>query len=196
MLDEGSNTNPLSSYASTKLKSEKHVLKRGGTIFRLGTVFGLGDTYSRLRMDLVVNVLTMRALKYGKITINGGEQWRPIISVIDIAEYVTEACEKEYEGIFVLSKENVVIKDLGIRVSKLIPNTEINYTEISFQDARNYRVDNKKSLSTFTYQPRITVEHEVERMVRMFKESRIKNPEDLVYHNGGYLKELRKTNIF
>jgi|TARA_R110002020_G_scaffold332719_1_gene548119 nucleoside-diphosphate-sugar epimerase len=196
MLDEGSETNPLSSYASTKLKSEKYVLKRGGTIFRLGTVFGLGDTYSRLRMDLVVNVLTMRALKYGKITINGGEQWRPIISVIDIAEYVTEACEKEYEGIFVLSKENVVIKDLGIRVSKLIPNTEINYTEISFQDARNYRVDNKKSLNTFTYQPRITVEHEVERMVRMFKESRIKNPEDLVYHNGGYLKELRKTNIF
>ena len=196
ILDEESKTNPLSSYASTKLKSEEYVLKRGGTIFRLGTVFGLGDTYSRLRMDLVVNVLTMRALKYGKITINGGEQWRPIISVIDIAEYVTEACEKEYEGVFVLSKENVVIKDLGIRVANLIPNTEINYTEISFQDARNYRVDNKKSLDTFTYQPRITVEHEVERMMRMFKESRIKNPEDLVYHNGGYLKELRKTNTF
>ena len=196
ILDEESKTNPLSSYASTKLKSEEYVLKRGGTIFRLGTVFGLGDTYSRLRMDLVVNVLTMRALKYGKITINGGEQWRPIISVIDIAEYVTEACEKEYEGVFVLSKENVVIKDLGIRVANLIPHTEINYTEISFQDARNYRVDNKKSLDTFTYQPRITVEHEVERMMRMFKESRIKNPEDLVYHNGGYLKELRKTNTF
>lgn len=196
ILDESSDTNPLSSYASTKLKSEKYVLNRGGTIFRLGTVFGLGDTYSRLRMDLVVNVLTMRALKYGKITINGGEQWRPIISVIDIAEYVTEACESEYKGIFVLSKENVVIKELGIRVAKLIPNTEINYTEISFQDARNYRVDNTKSLETFTYQPRITVEDEVGRMVKMFKESRIKNPEDLTYHNGGYLTELRKTNTF
>jgi len=196
ILDESSDTNPLSSYASTKLKSEKYVLKRGGTIFRLGTVFGLGDTYSRLRMDLVVNVLTMRALKYGKITINGGEQWRPIISVIDIAEYITEACEKEYDGIYVLSKENVVIKDLGERVAKLIPNTEINYTEISFQDARNYRVDNTKSLDTFTYQPQITVEHEVERMVKMFEESRIKDPEDLVYHNGGYLTELRKTKTF
>ena len=196
ILDESSETNPLSSYASTKLKSEKYVLKRGGTIFRLGTVFGLGDTYSRLRMDLVVNVLTMRALKYGKITINGGEQWRPIIAVIDIAEYITEACEQEYDGIYVLSKENVVIKELGERVAKLIPGTEINYTEISFQDARNYRVDNAKSLNTFTYQPQITVEHEVVRMVRMFEESRIKDPEDLVYHNGGYLTELRKTKTF
>lgn len=196
MLDENSETNPLSSYASTKLKSEKYVLERGGTIFRLGTVFGLGDTYSRLRMDLVVNVLTMRALKYGKITINGGEQWRPIIAVIDIAEYITEACEKEYEGVYVLSKENVIIKELGERVAKLIPNTEINYTEISFQDARNYKVDNTKSLDTFDYQPQITVEHEVERMVKMFEESRIKDPEDLVYHNGGYLTELRKTKTF
>tara|TARA_R110000787_G_scaffold40066_10_gene99848 strand:- start:4280 stop:5242 length:963 start_codon:yes stop_codon:yes gene_type:complete len=196
ILDESSETNPLSSYASTKLKSEKYVTKRGGTIFRLGTVFGLGDTYSRLRMDLVVNVLTMKALKYGKININGGEQWRPIISVIDIAEYITEACEKEYDGIYVLSKENVIIKQLGERVAKLIPNTEINYSKISFQDARNYKVDNSKSLSTFTYQPRITVEDEVGRMVKMFEESRIKDPEDLVYHNGGYLTELRKTKTF
>ena len=81
-------------------------------------------------------------------------------------------------------------------MAKLIPGTEINYTEISFQDARNYRVDNTKSLNTFTYQPQITVEHEVERMVRMFEESRIKDPEDLVYHNGGYLTELRKTKTF
>ncbi len=92
LLNEESKTNPLSSYAATKLKSEEHILAKGGTIFRLGTVFGLGDTYSRLRMDLVVNVLTMKAIKDGEITINGGEQWRPIIAVKDIAEYVTEAC--------------------------------------------------------------------------------------------------------
>ena len=61
LLNEESSTNPLSSYASTKLQAEKHVLNLGGTVFRLGTVFGLGDTYSRLRMDLVVNVLTMKS---------------------------------------------------------------------------------------------------------------------------------------
>lgn len=195
MLDENSDTNPLSSYASTKLKAEKHILEKGGTIFRLGTVFGLGDTYSRLRMDLVVNVLTMKAVKYGEITINGGEQWRPIIAVKDIAGYVTEACVEEYEGIYVISKENVVIRELGERVAAMIPNTKINYTEISFQDARNYKVDNSKAINTFKYQPVVTVESEVNRMIKMFGECRIHNPEDKVYHNGAYLTNKKEENM-
>lgn len=192
ILDENSQTNPLSSYASTKLESEKYVLERNGTIFRLGTVFGLGDTYSRMRMDLVVNVLTMKAIKYGEITINGGEQWRPIISVIDIAEYVTEACKFKYEGIYILSKENVIIKELGEKIANIIPNVKVKYTEISFQDARNYRVDNSKSLTTFKYRPTITVEDEVIRMVNIFKEQRVKDPEDIIYHNGMYVKKINK----
>ena len=193
MLDEGSDTNPLSSYAATKLQSEKHILAKGGTIFRLGTVFGLGDTYSRLRMDLVVNVLTMKALKYGEITINGGEQWRPIIAVKDIAGYITEACKKEYDGVFILSKENVIIKELGERVARMVPNTKINYTEISFQDARNYKVDNTKSLGVFDYKSKVTVEEEVIRMIDMFNDGRVKDPEDKVYHNGAYLTNKKEN---
>lgn len=196
MLDETSPTNPLSSYASTKLKAEEHVLERGGTIFRLGTVFGLGDTYSRIRMDLVVNVLTMKAIKYGEITINGGDQWRPIISVIDIAGYITEACIKEHSGVYVLSLENVVIRELGEKIANLIPNTKIKYLDISFQDARNYKVDNSKALSTFTFKPSVTVEDEVYRMMTMLKENRIKDPEMLIYHNGGFLTELKKSKKF
>ena len=196
LLNEESTTNPLSSYAATKLKSEEHVLAKGGTIFRLGTVFGLGDTYSRLRMDLVVNVLTMKAVKDGEITINGGEQWRPIIAVKDIAGYVTEACREQYEGIYVLSLENVIIRELGEKISNLIQNTKVNYTEISFQDARNYKVDNSKSLKTFKYKPTVTVEDEVARMVRLFEESRVENPEDKVYHNGAFLKNKKENNLF
>lgn len=193
MLDENSDTNPLSSYATTKLQAEKHILDLGGTVFRLGTVFGLGDTYSRLRMDLVVNVLTMKAIKYGEITINGGEQWRPIIAVKDIAGYITEACEKKHEGIYVLSLENVIIKELGERVASMIPGTKINYTEISFQDARNYRVDNSKSLEVFDYKAKVTVEEEVVRMIDMFKDGRVKDPEDKVYHNGAYLTNKKQN---
>lgn len=196
LLNEESDTNPLSSYAATKLKAEGHVLAKGGTIFRLGTVFGLGDSYSRLRMDLVVNVLTMKAVKDGEITINGGDQWRPIIAVKDIAGYVTEACREKYEGIYVLSLENVIIRELGEKISNLIPNTKVNYTEISFQDARNYKVDNAKSLKRFKYKPTVTVEEEVGRMVKLFKEKRVENPEDKVYHNGAYLTKKKENNLF
>jgi len=191
LLNEDSDTNPLSSYASTKLAAEKYVLQKGGTVFRLGTVFGLGDTYSRLRMDLVVNVLTMKSVKDKEITINGGEQWRPIIAVKDIAEYIVEDCKENYGGIFILSKENVIIKQLGERITKIIPETKINYTEISFQDARNYMVDNSKSLSIFKYKPQVSVEDEVLRMFNMFKENRVIDPEDRVYHNGAFLKDKK-----
>lgn len=193
LLNEESDTNPLSSYASTKLKAEEHVLAKGGTVFRLGTVFGLGDTYSRIRMDLVVNVLTMKAIKDGVITINGGDQWRPIIAVKDIAGYVTEACREEYQGIYVLALENVIIRELGEKVSQLIPNTKVNYTEISFQDARNYKVDNTKALTTFKYKPKVSVEDEVTRMVKLFSENRVENPEDNIYHNGAFLKNKKET---
>lgn len=194
ILHEESPTNPLSSYASTKLSAEKHILSHNGTIFRLGTVFGLGDSYSRIRMDLVVNVLTMKAIHEGSVTINGGDQWRPIIAVRDIAGYVTEACQKKYPGIYVLSKENVNIRELGERVARLIPNTKINYTEISFQDARNYKVDNLKSLRIFNYKPMVTVEDEVLRMMRLFYEKRIQNPFDDIYHNGAYLRSKKTSN--
>ena len=196
LLNEDSPTNPLSTYASTKLKSEKHVLDKNGTIFRLGTVFGLGDTHSRLRMDLVVNVLTMRAITYKEITINGGEQWRPIISVVDIANYILEACQKSHRGVYVLSKENVIIKELGEKVAKMIPDTKINYTEISFQDARNYKVDNSKSLKTFDYQPVVTVEDEVLRIKKLLDENRIKDPMQQVYHNGNFLRDLKEKKEF
>ena len=194
ILNEDSGTNPLSSYASTKLMAEDYILKKNGTIFRLGTVFGLGDTYSRIRMDLVVNVLTMKAVKDKTITINGGNQWRPIIAVKDIAGYVTEACLKGHRGVYVLAKENVIIRELGERVANMIPGTEIKYSEISFQDARNYKVDNSKSLSVFDYKPSVTVEDEVNRLIKLFEEKRIENPEDRSYHNGAFLSNKKIKN--
>jgi nucleoside-diphosphate-sugar epimerase len=196
LLNEESTTNPLSTYASTKLKSEKHIIKKNGTVFRLGTVFGLGDNHSRIRMDLVVNVLTMRAITFNEITINGGEQWRPIISVIDIANYILESCLKGHRGVYVLSKENVIIKELGEKVANLIPGTKVNYTEISFQDARNYKVDNNKSLKTFEYKPQITVEDEVLRIKNLIDENRIKDPMQQVYHNGNFLRDLKEKKLF
>jgi nucleoside-diphosphate-sugar epimerase len=192
ILDEESPTNPLSSYAATKLGAEKYVKELNGTIFRLGTVFGLGDNFSRLRMDLVVNVLTMKAYYDHEITINGGEQWRPIISVIDIAKYITESVRSSIRGTYVLGYDNVIIRDLGIKIAELVPGTKTTYVEIPFQDARNYRVSNAKSLKDFEHQPSVSVEQEVERFLKLFSENRIENPLDNVYHNGAHIKNIKE----
>lgn len=194
ILNEESNTNPLSEYAVTKLNAEKFVEERKGTIFRLGTVYGVGDMFSRIRLDLVVNVLTYNAIKNKSITVNGGEQWRPIISVKDIAGYIIEASERKTSGTFVLSYKNTTIKELGNLVIKQIPDTKLNITEISFQDARNYKVDNTKSVDYFNYKAQYSVESEINEMVKIFREQRLKNPDDDIYSNGKYLTELKKGN--
>ena len=197
LLDETSPTDPLSDYAVTKLKAEKYVEERGGTIFRLGTVFGLGDTHSRIRLDLVVNVLTLNAITYGKITVNGGDQWRPIISVKDVAGYICEACKGvSRAGIYILARENTTIKNLGEKVVSLIPDTDIEYTDISFQDARNYKVTTDKVDNAFIYMPRYSVDDEVHEMKSLFTEQRIKDPSNSLYSNGKYLTELRKVTSF
>ena len=61
ILDENSSVNPLSHYASSKLKCEEILKNKNSIIFRLGTLFGVSDNYSRIRMDLVVNTLSAKA---------------------------------------------------------------------------------------------------------------------------------------
>lgn len=196
MLNEESPTNPLSAYASTKLKAEASILEYGGLIFRLGTVYGVGDSYSRIRLDLVVNVLTLKAIKNKRISIFGGEQWRPIISVYDVAKYITEACGSDHFGIYCLGQENVHLADLGKRVAQLIPGTVLELNDIPFQDFRNYKVDNSKSLKDFKHKPVKTVESEVAVLAKILKENRIQNPESEIYHNGIFLKNnLEVLNV-
>lgn len=191
-LNEDSPTNPLSCYAITKLAAEKHVLERGGTVFRLGTVYGLGDTYSRIRMDLVVNYLTMRAIKYKEITINGGDQWRPVIAVKDVAKYIVEACETKPSGIFVVCRENITINEIGEKVVRVVPDTKIKYNEIGFYDARNYKVDSSKSKQQFATLPTTTIEEEIARIKEIIINNRVKEPENAVYNNGMFVKEFLK----
>src|SRR5207249_7406853 len=86
-MDEKSKVVPLSTYARTKLDSESILLNAADetfypTILRLGTLFGLSP---RMRFDLVVNLLTVRAVRLGKITIFNGHQWRPFLHVEDAA---------------------------------------------------------------------------------------------------------------
>jgi nucleoside-diphosphate-sugar epimerase len=194
MLDEESPTNPLSSYASTKLKAEQYVKERNGTIFRLGTVYGLADRYSRIRLDLVVNVLTMKAVYDKKINIFGGEQWRPLICVKDIAGYVKEALEEDIRGTYILSEGNYTMKMLGELFEGMYPDIEVEYTDISFEDARNYMVNNVKSEQTFKYRPRYDIQEEIYKLNDVFEEGRIRNVKDLAFHNGRYIKDWVENN--
>lgn len=186
-LNEDSSVDPLSEYAQTKLEAEKYVKEVNGTIFRLGTIYGLGDTYSRIRLDLVVNVLTMKAVYNQKITIFGGEQYRPLLCVKDVAGYIEDVIIGDFRGTYILAEESITMKQLAHRIERIIPDITINYTDILFEDSRNYKVSTKKADYNLIYRPLHTIESEVKLMVQIFTEHRIKNPFTNEYHNGDFI---------
>ncbi|MBI2449304.1 NAD(P)-dependent oxidoreductase [Candidatus Pacearchaeota archaeon] len=191
LVDEIGPTKPLSIYASTKLRAEKYVLERGGVVFRLGTVFGVGDQYSRIRSDLVVNTLTIKAFVENKIVVNGGNQYRPLISVRDVAYYLAEACESPAFGLFNLAYKNATISSIADDIFLVFPNVEIKRTDILFEDERNYKVNTQKARNTFSYTPIYSVLSEIKNMAMLLYGGRIKNPNSVVYNNGMYLSNMR-----
>jgi nucleoside-diphosphate-sugar epimerase len=194
ILSETSPTNPLSLYALTKLKSEKILENTDATIFRLGTLFGLSDQFSRIRMDLVVNTLTARAYLENKIYVYGGEQYRPLLHVKDVARAVHCALKyKKTKGIYNLSLGNYKIFDLARDVKKHFKKLVVIKQPMPFQDTRNYKVNNSKSIKELKFKAKITVEQGVLEIKKLLTDKRIKNVNSPRYTNQKYLEVFSKN---
>ena len=129
LITEDAEPNPLSLYAATKLEAEQYILNNAKEpmVFRLGTLYGLGDLHSRIRLDLVVNILSMRAARGDPLTVFGGEQWRPLLHVRDAAEAFVFSIEKNLSGLYNLSRENYQIKDSWLtRLRRSFPIPRFN----------------------------------------------------------------------
>lgn len=195
LITEEADPNPLSLYAATKLQAERHIRKNTNNyiIFRLGTLFGLGDRYSRIRLDLVANILSMRAAQDKPLTVFGGDQWRPLLHVKDAAEAFVYSLENEITGYYNLSYKNYTIQNLANEIAKSIPNTKINYVDMPFEDLRNYRVDDSK-FASLGWRPKYSLKDGVEEVYNIIVEERVKDPEDVVYSNAKYIKLVEENN--
>ncbi len=194
LLNEDSSTDPLSVYASTKLEAEKILIKKDALIFRLGTLFGVGDSYSRIRMDLVVNILTAKAITEKKLTVFGGRQFRPLLHVKDAARIIEESLFSKNQGVYNLHLENIKILDLAEKIKKNFEDVSIEKIDIKFQDARNYQADGTKLRKDFKFRPIYKVEDGVSEIKKLILEKRITNINDPRYTNQKYL-ELFKSKL-
>jgi nucleoside-diphosphate-sugar epimerase len=81
---EESPLRPISLYGRTKVEAEQAVLDSGqGITFRLATVFGMSP---RMRLDLLVNDLTYRAVTDGVVVVFEGHFKRNYIHVRDVVK--------------------------------------------------------------------------------------------------------------
>jgi|TARA_B110000495_G_C22907714_1_gene529938 nucleoside-diphosphate-sugar epimerase len=188
VLSESSSTNPLSEYASSKLVAEKYLQESNAIIFRLGTLFGISDQYSRIRLDLVVNILVTKALMDNKMSVFGGDQWRPLLHVSDVANAIDTTLENQAKGIFNLHYKNYKINEIAEEIQKKIDTSEIIKTPMEFQDARNYQVTSEKLYKETGFKAEVNLETGIDEIHELITNKRIKDINDPRYSNQNFLK--------
>ena len=188
-LNEDSPKKPLSLYAATKLKAESFLEDRNAVTFRLGTLFGVGDLFSRIRMDLVVNALTVRAHTVGKINIFGGDQFRPLLHVKDVARAIEMVLFTDHTGVYNLHRQNVRIIDLSYQIRNHFPDLEIIRQERPFEDTRNYRVCSDRAHEAFGFESAFSIDDGIEEIKALVRTQRIKDLGHSRYSNQRFLKE-------
>ena len=146
-LSEKSATNPISVYAKSTLEAEQENLSLNDndfsvTALRNATVFGLS---TRMRFDLVVNLMTLTAFQKNRIIVmGGGLQWRPLVHLSDVSKAfitVIKAENKKVSGeVFNIGFDNFQIKNLAYLVrEQLSMNIDIDLAPDD-ADKRDYNV--------------------------------------------------------
>jgi nucleoside-diphosphate-sugar epimerase len=177
LLTETSQLNPLSIYAESKIQAEKVLLDSGlpVIIFRLGTLYGKGDNFSRLRADLVLNTLTIRAVIEKVMTVFGGKQYRPMLHVKDAAQAICNSVNQDAVGLYNLHSENVTIIEIAHRVQSIIKKSSIEISETNFQDNRNYKVSSDLAIEKLAFSPERNLEVGINEIQNLVDSKRIPN---------------------
>lgn len=164
-LDETSSLAPQTEYAKAKVGMEKNLQALNDDKFevvylRNATVYGLAP---RMRFDLVINIMTSRALKERVIYImGGGKQWRPLVHVRDVIQAMLLALEAPKEivsgEIFNVGSDtqNYQIEELSSFVMDVIPNVKLHVIPDA-KDLRSYHLSFKKILNVLNFVPKVGV---------------------------------------
>ena len=144
---EESPLNPISRYAIDKVEVEKVLMDHSNaTSLRLATVFGMSP---RMRIDLLVNDMTYRAVYDGFVVLFESHFKRNYIHVRDVVyAFKMAIAQKTMRGQIYnvgLSSANVSKRELCDIIKKYVPRFEIVEAEIGKdKDQRNYVVSNDK----------------------------------------------------
>jgi nucleoside-diphosphate-sugar epimerase len=191
VFNEESDLNPVSLYARCKIQSEKVIMsffdKKNffPTILRLATVYGPSF---RPRFDLVVNLLTAKALIDQEITIYGGNQWRPFIGVDDVTRAIMMCLVKPKQvvggEIFNTGDRdlNYQIIDIGRKINEKFPAARLAINKKS-DDERNYLVDFNKIEHQLDFRCTTDLEQGITGIAEMIKRLELKSYRDRRFHN-------------
>jgi nucleoside-diphosphate-sugar epimerase len=164
-LAEGDDCYPQTEYARSKQAVETALRQLHDNDFEIvmlrnATIFGLAP---RMRFDLAINVMTLRAWKDKAVYVmGGGNQWRPFVHVSDVIRAMILALEAPREAVdgevFNVGHENLNhrILDIAQMVSDVIPGITIHRLPED-ADKRSYNLSFDKIRKHLDFTPRVSV---------------------------------------
>ena len=167
---EESPLNPISRYAIDKVEVEKVLMNHSNaTSLRLATVFGMSP---RMRIDLLVNDMTYRAVYDGFVVLFESHFKRNYIHVRDVVQAFKMAIAQEtMRGQIYnvgLSSANVSKRELCDIIKTYVPRFEIVEAEIGKdKDQRNYVVSNEK-IELEGFKPNYNLNNGIQELLKGF----------------------------
>jgi nucleoside-diphosphate-sugar epimerase len=200
---EDSPVEPFRIYSITKREAEKKILAMADenftpVVLRKGSVYGYSP---RMRFDLVVNAFVLNAMQTGCVVLhNGGEMWRPLLSVQDAAaayKLMLEAPVEKIKGeIFNVTNGNYRISELALRVQSKLAAMDIPCElrpDYNYRNLRSCQVSGKKIAQRLAFTPTVTVEQTVEDLVENIRGGAFHDPSDPAFNNIRWLDLLEET---
>lgn len=172
LCTEQSPLRPISEYGKHKVEVEKALLDTGKAVtFRLATVFGMSP---RMRMDLLVNDFTYRALKDRFIVLFEEHFRRNYIHIRDVAKafmYGIEHYDKMQGQAFNvgLSSANITKRELCEKIKTYLPDFFIHSAPIGEDpDKRDYLVSNEK-IERLGWKPDHSLDSGIQELMKGYK---------------------------
>jgi len=188
---------PLTDYSKYKALCEQVLAEEREPGFvtvtvRPSTVCGWAP---RLRLDLVVNILTAHAWHDRRIKVFGGDQMRPNIHIQDMVGVYLDLLEQPDAAIdgdvFNAGYENRTVRELAEIVRETVGGA-IDVEIVPTDDNRSYHVSSEKMRSVLGFQPRFTIEDAVRDLCAAFADGRIGAMNDPLYHN---IQRMRAAHL-
>jgi nucleoside-diphosphate-sugar epimerase len=198
-LKETASLAPQTDYAKSKVAIEEVLEELNSenfcpVVLRNATIFGLAP---RMRFDLAINIMTLRAWKERVIYVmGGGEQWRPFVHVSDVVAafmLVMDSPSKTVHGqIFNVgsSEQNYQIKQLAQFVQDVVPNVDVHVIPDD-PDKRTYNINFSKIEKVLGYKTLFAV-HEGVVEIKDALESGKLDPDDPTCYTLQWYKSLLK----
>ena len=170
--------NPLSFYGQTKTIAEKMLMEKRNTIgYRFATAFGVSP---RMRLDLLINDFTYKAITEGYLVIYEKHFMRTFIHVFDMGRAFLFGIKNQdvmVNNIYNVGSEkmNYSKEDICEMIKEKV-NVYIHYADIGEDtDKRNYVVSYKK-INNLEFDTTISVQEGINELVKALKAIEFKTP--------------------